>query len=61
MILTIKNPSQKLVKAIKAMANVENTKVTLKESSMERALKEIRNGEVIKCKNFEDFKRKILA
>lgn len=61
MTLTIENANEDLLKAIRAMAKPFNAKVKIKESSMDRALKEVKNGEVIQCKNFKEFKRMVLA
>lgn len=65
MTLVIENASEKLAKAIKNVAKLDNTKVrVLKDSAkkgggLREAIKQVKRGEVIHCKDFEDYKRKI--
>lgn len=67
MTLVIENASEKLAKAIKNVAKLDNTKVrVLKDSAkkgggLREAIKQVKRGEVISYDSFEDFKKDVLS
>lgn len=63
MTLTIENVNEKFLNVYKALAKSTDSKLKVskkkKKNAVQEALEEIERGEVIHCKNFEEFKRKL--
>lgn len=68
--IQINNASESMIKALKAMLKTdEKLDYTFKKQDneqkiskrLQRAIDEVNRGDVIRCKDFEDFKQKVLS
>lgn len=63
--IRIKNPSNEFLQAFKALAKVARVEFELDEQKTNKrlleAIKEVELGKTIKCKDFEDFKAKVMS
>ena len=62
--LTIENANEDLLKAIKNIVKLTDAKIVTKKQKggeLRAALKELERGEVVSCRDFDDFKRAMMA
>lgn len=61
--ITLENASKEFLSAFEGLAKVANVSFTIdkKQTRLKKAIKAVESGKTTKCKDFEDFKKKVLS